>query len=166
MLDIDIPAVTLALISNVRCVAEADWMRCESSVEPSASWHDSWNALERAYAEGHVASIGVSNFDLNLLEEFNGFGTIFPHAIQNSAQPGNVDMRVREWCSLHEAVYMPYSTQVNMKQQSESLMSVLSKAALNHGVSPHAVVSRFFLQSGRECVLLYLLASHVDVFTY
>lgn len=42
-------------------------MHCETSEEPSGTWRESWNALERAYAEGHVASIGVSNFNHHLL---------------------------------------------------------------------------------------------------
>ena len=42
-------------------------MHCETSEEPASSWRESWHALERAYAEGHIASIGVSNFDHRLL---------------------------------------------------------------------------------------------------
>ena len=123
-------------------------MHCQDSEEPAATWRQSWHALERAYAEGHVASIGVSNFDSALLAEFEHFGTVLPHAVQNSAQPGQVDMSVREWCSLHGAVFMPYSTQANFKKQSQPVSTMVKNAALKHAVSPNAVISRFFYQSG------------------
>ena len=74
-----------------------------------------------------------------------------PHAVQNSAQPGRVDMPVREWCSLHNAVFMPYSTQVNFKKQTaDPVTTVVKNAALNHAVSPNAIISRFFHQSGKD----------------
>lgn len=123
-------------------------MHCETSEDPLGTWKESWYALERAYAEGHISSIGVSNFDHRLLSEFENFGTILPHAVQNPAQPGNVDMAVREWCSSHDAVFMPYSTQRNYKSFPKLIKSAVKSAALNHNVSPNAIISRFFVQSG------------------
>lgn len=142
------PYIDMYMLHWPACNVEQEWMHCETSEEPTATWRESWHALERAYAEGHVASIGVSNFDHRLLAEFDNFGSVLPHAVQNPAHPGRVDMPVREWCSLHNAVYMPYSTQVNFQKQSSSLVSIVKNAALNHAVSPNAIISRFFHQSG------------------
>jgi diketogulonate reductase-like aldo/keto reductase len=125
-------------------------MNCEAAVEPSASWHESWNALERAYAEGHVSSIGVSNFNHQTLSQFNTFGTMLPHVVQNAAQPGNVDMSVREWCSDHHAVYVPHSSQVNFNNQPQTIVDVVKQAAVIHAVSPNAIISKFFVQSGEK----------------
>ena len=137
-------------------------MHCETSVEPTSTWRESWRALERAYAEGLVSSIGVSNFDSRLLSEFDNFGTVLPHAVQNSAQPGNVDMPVREWCSLHGAVFMPYSTQVNFKKFPKGVKSALKQAARRHEVSPNAIISKFFYQSGMatRCLTFLLCAGN------
>jgi diketogulonate reductase-like aldo/keto reductase len=131
-------------------------MHCDTSEEPSASWRESWHALERAYAEGHISSIGVSNFDSRLLAEFDHFGTVLPHAVQNAARTGQVDLPAREWCSLHDAVFMPYSTQANFKTQPKEVVAMVKNAALNHAVSPHAIISRFFHQSGMFFYIILL----------
>lgn len=49
-------------------------MRCWDVEDPAATWRESYRALERAYAEGRVRSIGVSNFDLPLLRELEESG--------------------------------------------------------------------------------------------
>lgn len=54
------------------CDTSIDWMHCQDTVDPRGTWRESWRALERAYAEGAVMSIGVSNFHLGLLEELQG----------------------------------------------------------------------------------------------
>lgn len=159
---LETPYIDMYMIHWPSCNAKEAWMNCKSSDEPSATWRESWNALERAYSEGLINSIGVSNFDSQLLDEFQQFGTVLPHAVQNSAQPGHVDMPVREWCSLHGAVFMPYSTQVKLKTQSSEMMSVVKNIALNHAVSPYAVVSRFFHQSGAAIIPRSSKDSHLQ----
>ena len=78
-------------------------MHCEDTVDPSATWRESWRALERgkrnsscirnhyhileqkiaAYAEGKVMSIGVSNFNIDLLRELEDLAIVLPHVVQN-----------------------------------------------------------------------------------
>ena len=50
-------------------------------------WEGSWLALEKAYAEGRVMSIGVSNFDAALLATFSDRFTVRPHIVQNWSEP-------------------------------------------------------------------------------
>ena len=54
------------------CDHSIDWMHCDDIVDRAATWRESWRALERAYAEGAVMSIGVSNFHVELLNELKG----------------------------------------------------------------------------------------------
>ena len=49
-------------------------MRCWDTEDPAGTWLQSYRALEKAYAEGQVMSIGVSNFDLSLLEQLHTEG--------------------------------------------------------------------------------------------
>lgn len=158
------PYIDLYMINWPTCDSSIEWMHCETSDEPSANWKESWNALERAYAEGHISSIGVSNFNHHMLAEFDHFGTVLPHAVQNAVQPGDgrVDMRVREWCSLHDVIFMSRSTQIGFKDFPESLKSVIQSVASNHAVSPHAVISRFFLQSGAAIIPRSAKSAHLQ----
>ena len=123
---------------------------CHTAVDKTATWVNSWYALERAYAEGRVSSIGVSNYNANLLEEFRAFANVLPHAVQNFAEPGELDFDVRAWCARNNAVFIPYSVQRNLKFLPKHLASVIQEAAVVRGVSMNAVILRFFLQSGEQ----------------
>lgn len=79
------------------CDHGVSWMHCDDTVDPSATWKESWKALEKAYAEGQVMSIGVSNFDARLLKELEEEAVVMPHLVQNWAEPGSMDLHVRAW---------------------------------------------------------------------
>lgn len=101
---------------------------------------------------GRVASIGVSNFDTQQLGEFWGFGSVRPHLVQNHGEPGKLDIRVREWCSEHSAIYMPYAHQRNMKFLPSSMRGSIQQVGHKYNVSAHVVTSRFFYQTGAAIV--------------
>jgi diketogulonate reductase-like aldo/keto reductase len=124
---------------------------------------------------GRVASIGVSNFDSHLLGEFWGFGGVRPHLIQNFAEPGKIDSSVRQWCSENDAVYMPYAHQRNLRFLSSTMKEHIETAAEKYAVSPHVIISRFFLQTGcflivfvmmMLCTTLYSLIHYSRCFIY
>ena len=112
-------------------------MHCESTVDKQGTWEGSWHALEKAYAEGRVGAIGVSNFNITLLEKFAPLHfevkeservpqtinydylshvKVLPHVIQNWAEPGNIDIDVLNWCKEKNAIYQTYATLRNLKQ--------------------------------------------------
>lgn len=122
-------------------------MHCEDIVEQGATWRDSWRALEKAYAEGLVMSIGVSNFGLELLEEIWDFATVHPHLLQNFADAANLDLPVRKFCYEHEVLYMPYAMQRNYNHLGADVKNIISRFADAHDKSPHEVISMMFLQS-------------------
>ena len=99
-----------------------------------------------------MASIGVSNFDKQLLGEFWGFGSVRPHLVQNFAEPGRLDKVVREWSSEHGAIYMPYAHQRNMKFLAPSMKESIQQMSLKYNVSAHVIISRFFYQTGAAIV--------------
>lgn len=125
---------------------------CDQTLDPKGTWQQSWLALERAYAEGRASSIGVSNFPLALLKELQGFAHVLPHVVQNFAEPGQLGLPEREWCTQFEAVFAPYSVQRNLPFLAAPLLASISSAAAAHGVSLNAVVLKFFLQSGNSAV--------------
>ena len=135
-------------------------MHCETTVDPAGTWRESWRALEREYAEGRLLSIGVSNFDVTLLEELKGLppsgALVLPHVVQNHGEPGNIDAAVRSWCDDPRqgagAVYQPYASLRNLAALPVQLQQALSSSALKRGVSEHAVALRFFLQTGAACI--------------
>lgn len=154
------------------CDADVPWMHCDTTTDPSGTWMQSWKALERAYAEGKVQSIGVSNFNVEQLDELLSFAAVKPHIVQNFGDLGedetkhiSLDLGVRQWCAQHNAVYMPYATNRNLKAKghvtspprasvarAKGVHGALDVAAYTHKVSRHAVVLKFFMQTGAAII--------------
>lgn len=134
------------------CDPEVDWMHCDQIVNEYGSWPQSWMALERAYAEGFIASLGVSNFDVDLLNMLLEHGFHMPHAVQNFADLEDVDMDVRVWCSEHDVVFVPYASRRHVEHLSQELTLALTELAERYGVSKHVIVSKFFLQTGAAAI--------------
>jgi diketogulonate reductase-like aldo/keto reductase len=127
-------------------------MHCEDIVDPAGSWQQSWMALERAYAEGFIASMAVSNFDTELLEMLTAHGFNKPHVVQNFADLEDLDLEVRMWCADHDVVFVPYASRRHVDRMSGNRANTLTAIAEKYGVSKHLVVSKFFLQIGTAVI--------------
>jgi len=140
--------VDLYLLHWPECNKDIEWMHCETTVDPDGTWRESWKALEKAYAEGRVMAIGVSNFDVNLLDELVSIASVRPHVVQNWAEPGKPDTDVREWCKIHGTVYQPYASLRNLDAVSEETKTSLTRIAQEKNTSVHNVALAFFAQTG------------------
>jgi len=134
------------------CDPSVDWMHCEETVDSTGTWEQSWRTLERAYAEGKIMSIGVSNFDMETLSQLVKMATTGPHAVQNFAQVGELDLDMREWCSEHDVVYVPYATARNVDLLHEEWKEKLQIVAGKYGLSEHAAIYRFFMQTNAAVI--------------
>ena len=123
-------------------------MNCKEKIDPSATWKESWRALERQYAEGRVLSIGVSNFGLEQLQELELFANVRPHVVQNFAEPGRIDDAVIEFCKNRKIQLVSYSNLRGRKELSPRLREAISKVAVAHGKTEEAVILKSFVQSG------------------
>ena len=127
-------------------------MHCQDTIDPDATWRESWKALEKAYAEGRVVSIGVSNFNAELLQEIIDFSCVAPHVIQNWAEIKQIDKAVRQLCEEHHIIYQPYASIRNLRFMSSELRSYTQELAKKYQVSEHSISLRFFLQSGASII--------------
>eukprot|EP01038_Epipyxis_sp_PR26KG_P012010 gene12010-16078_t len=155
--------IDLYLLHWPSCDPNIEWMHCETTIEKDATWKESWRALEKAYAEGTVLSIGVSNFNVMQLNELQSFASVLPHVVQNWAEIGNIDLEVRDWCELHGVIYQPYATLRNLKQSSfrNAMQNRISQIASKRGKSIQDVVLRFFLQTGAGVIPRSIRVEHL-----
>jgi diketogulonate reductase-like aldo/keto reductase len=124
-------------------------MHCQDIINPLATWRESWRALEKAYAEGYLQSIGVSNFDLNLLKELEEqIGVILPHIVQNWSDFSNLDLPVRQWCNEREVTYQPYASNRNLDRLPADIKEKVLLIANDRQVTPQFLSNQFFLQTG------------------
>ena len=155
------------------CDPAVEWMHCSDRVDKNGTWQQSWRALEREYAEGRVMTIGVSNFDMNLLQELSQLAHTKPHFVQNHAElgdPAATDRDVRVWCRKRGVIYTPYAHQRNLQYLPQHLQESLEQVADMLGRSKHSVASRFFIQSGASIIPrtsdLQHLEENADVFSF
>ncbi|KAJ1416773.1 NADP-dependent oxidoreductase domain-containing protein [Ochromonadaceae sp. CCMP2298] len=144
--------IDLYMLHWPRCDPSIEWMHCQDTVEVHGTWRESWRALEKAYAEGRVMGIGVSNFDRALLEELRAQSVVLPHAVQNHAEPGSVDKDVRSWCEAFGILYQPYAPLRNLQFLPEHVKRALKAVAKKHAVSIHQAALRLFIQSGAQVI--------------
>ncbi len=91
----------------------------------------------------------MSNFNFRLLSELQQVANVMPHVVQNWAEPGNMDLEVREWCFVNDVAYQPYAALRNLHHLPQGVQSILRQIADERaGGSMHAVVNKLFLQSG------------------
>lgn len=140
-------------------------MRCQEVKNPSGTWMHSWPALEKAYAEGFVVSIGVSNFDADLLRQMGEFA-VYPHVIQNWAEPGSIDKEVLSWCQENNAIYQTYATLRNLDQLSSHrkkfLKRSLHKLSKKYGKSEYAIALKLMVQNGMAVIPRSLKREHLE----
>ena len=93
-------------------------------------------------------TIGVSNFDLHLLQQIQKEAMVLPQIVQNFAEPGQIDKSVQEWCFRHQAVYQPYASLRNMHSLPQPMWQILEQIAETKNRSLHQVILRYFYQLG------------------
>lgn len=139
-------------------------MHCHTTEQPDATWRESYWALQRAYAEGRVMAVGVSNFDAVLLNELiiRQDTLELPHVVQNWAEPGHTDAGVRQICAEHGMLYQPYAPLRNLQFLTPRLQQALVRIGKQHGVSAHAVAMRYFVQLGATVIPRSRSAQHMQ----
>lgn len=143
------------------CYSSVEWMNCENIVNPNGTWIQSWRALERLYSEGKLLSIGVSNFELDLLTLMDEVSVVSPHILQNYGTLNVLDIDVRIWCSNHQTVYIPYATGRNINDLPQDLLDRAKEVAKQEELSIHGVISRFFLTTGTAVIPRSINISHL-----
>ena len=122
--------------------------------EERVPWQTGWRNLEQAMADGHVLSIGVSNFDARQLSELLQLSNTKVAVIQNWMDPFHQNKDVRRLAAEHGIVYMAYSsfgTQWEGKFGGSNPVfadDILIDIANKHGSTVSAVVLSWLLQEG------------------
>jgi diketogulonate reductase-like aldo/keto reductase len=132
--------IDAVLLHSSRC-----WSGHCTPEEERVTWKEGWTNLEQLKDEFSIKMIGVSNFDLPLLQEL-----VLSHTnrkvavVQNWMDPFHQDKPVRDFCHQHGIQYMAYSslgTQwYNQEKNPVFNSAVLQSIARNHRSSVSAVV--------------------------
>jgi diketogulonate reductase-like aldo/keto reductase len=99
--------------------------------EGQDSWIEAYRALQEAYLARRIKAIGVSNVNVQELEELRTLGLTTPMIVQNWMDPLHQDRLVREYCAQHHIAYMSYSSLGNQHFSAHGKNLVLNHPVIN-----------------------------------
>jgi diketogulonate reductase-like aldo/keto reductase len=119
-----------------------------------------WWAMEAIYHSGKARLIGISNVNLQQLQELVGKAKVKPAFVQNRCYASRGwDRGAREFCAASGIVYQGFSL---LTANSDALSHPdLRKIAKSHGKSPSQIVFRFALDVGMLPLTGTTNASHM-----
>jgi len=126
------------------------------------SIRDTWRALEQLVDEGLVKSIGLSNFNVQLIMEVLSFARIKPAVLQIEYHPYFQQRRLYEFCQKFNIVVTAYSPFASLsylddsdeirKMKSVFEQPTISQLAEKYSVSPAQIVLRWLVDEGLSSV--------------
>jgi diketogulonate reductase-like aldo/keto reductase len=110
-------------------------------------------AFDQLVSAGKVLSWGVSNFDVDDLEEVYGLSSSHPpvcNQVLYHLEERAIEHAVIPWCSSHGVAvvaYSPFGSQSGFPDPQSAGGQVLQKIADRHGATPRQVALRFLLRN-------------------
>ena len=114
------------------------WPNCDEDHMPT------WKAFEKLYRDGRVKAIGLSNFQVHMLEKLLDRCEIKPMINQFEVNPLFQPNRLIQYCQAHEIQVEAWRPIVWGKLDMEPILS----AAKRHGKTPVQVTLRWLHQKG------------------
>lgn len=107
---------------------------------------ETWQAMEKLYADKRVRAIGVSNFKPTHLRELLEVSSVVPAINQIELHPKLQQHDTREFCAEHDIKVESYSPIMRGRELLNDPM--LLKLADKHQKTPAQIVLRWHIQSG------------------
>ena len=110
-----------------------------------AKYKDTWRALEKLYADGKVRAIGVSNFQIDHLEDLLTGAVVKPMVNQVELHPLLSQLELREYC---KAQGIQIEAWAPLAQGHLLDNEVIAEIAAHHNKTLPQVILRWDLQNG------------------
>ena len=145
--------ITMAAIDAMLERLELEYLDCIYLHHPAGDYAGAWKDLEKAYRQGKVRCLGISNFD-NWPEAFSAIVDemeIKPHILQIECHPFAQRLETRELAA-------KYGIQIEcwypLGRADDRLLNndVLSRIAEAHGKSVVQIILRWHMQEGFSAV--------------
>ncbi len=115
--------------------------------QPTANWREGYRNIEKAYKEGKVKAIGLSNFPEDLLKEAIETMDIKPHVVQVEAHPYFPQTALKAFLAETGMGLMAWYP---LGHGDKNLINepVFAKLAAKYGKSNAQIILRWHVQSG------------------
>ncbi|WP_445667936.1 aldo/keto reductase [Paenibacillus sp. FSL H7-0756] len=132
-----------------------------------AKYKDTWRALEKLYADGKVRAIGVSNFQIDHLEDLLTVAKVKPMVNQVELHPLLNQQELREYC---KAQGIQIEAWAPLAQGHLLDNEVLADIAAHHNKTLPQVILRWDLQNGivtiPKSVKAERIIANADIFDF
>ena len=115
--------------------------------QPTANWREGYKNIEKAYREGKVKAIGLSNFPIDLLKEAIDWAEIKPQVVQDEAHPYFPQTELKKALAETGMGLMAWSP---LGHGDKNLINepVFTELAAKYGKSNAQIILRWHVQSG------------------
>ena len=115
--------------------------------QPAGNWKAGYKLLEKAYKEGKIKAIGISNFEGESLNELLNNCEIKPHVIQAEAHPYFWNKEVRRVAAIHDIQFMSWYP---LGHGDTNLLKepILTTIANNHQKTVAQIILKWHIQCG------------------
>ena len=115
--------------------------------QPTANWREGYRNIEKAYREGKVKAIGLSNFPIDLLKEAIDWAEIKPQVVQDEAHPYFPQTELKKVLAETGMGLMAWAP---LGQGDKNLINepVFTELAEKYGKSNAQIILRWHVQSG------------------
>ena len=115
--------------------------------QPTANWREGYRKIEKAYKEGKVKAIGLSNFPEDLLKEAIETMDIKPHVVQVEAHPYFPQTELKAFLAETGMGLMAWYP-LGHGDKNLAGEPVFAKLAAKYGKSNAQIILRWHVQSG------------------
>ena len=137
---------------------------------PFADYYAAWRALENAYADGKVRSIGVSNFDSARLIDLIKYNDISPTVNQIETNLYCSREGEKPWLKRNEVAHMAYAPLGQGNRGEMFCEPAVIAAAENHGKTEAQILLRYLIQQNIAVIPRSRSAEHIkensDIFDF
>ena len=115
--------------------------------QPTANWREGYKNIEKAYREGKVKAIGLTNFPIDLLKEAIDWAEIKPQVVQVEAHPYFPQTELKKVLAETGMGLMAWAP---LGQGDKNLIDepVFTELAEKYGKSNAQIILRWHVQSG------------------
>ena len=137
---------------------------------PFANYYAAWRELERAYADGKVRAIGVSNFEPGQLVDLIAYNEVVPAVDQIETNLYCQRTEERKWLDKKGVAHMSYAPLGQGNRNEMYAEPYVLELAEKYGRTPAQIMLRFLTQKGIVVIPRSTKEAHIkeniDIFEF
>ena len=119
--------------------------------QPAGNYTAAWKMMEKAYQEGRIRALGLSNFSQDQIQEILSIAEVKPQLVTVECHPYYAEKELRAFLNPHGIIIEAWYP---LGHGDPSLLSepIFQKLAEKYGKTPAQIIQRWHIQSGTSVI--------------